>query len=57
MLTKADDVKPRALAAKRDDIGALARKHAAAFPDVAVTSSSAGAGIDDLRASLAALSA
>ena len=57
VLTKADDVKPRALAAKRDEITALSGKHPAAFPDVAVTSSTDGAGIEQLRASLAALAA
>jgi GTP-binding protein len=55
VLTKTDDVKPRALAAKRDEVLGLIRKHPAAFPDVAVTSSDNGTGIDALRASLAAL--
>jgi len=57
VLTKIDDVKPRALAAKQDEATALARKHPAAFPTVIATSSSAGTGIDTLRASLATLAA
>ena len=56
VLTKADDVKPRVLEAKQDEVLALTRKHPAAFPGVAVTSSNTGAGIEELRASLAALS-
>ncbi len=55
VLTKADDVKPRALDAKIAEVHGLARKHPAAYPDVAVTSSSDGLGIEALRASLAAL--
>ncbi len=55
VLTKTDDVKPRALEAKRDEVAALARKHPAAFPVLAVTSSREGSGIDVLRASLASL--
>ena len=55
VLTKADDVKPAALAAKQDAVTTLARKHPAAFPDVAVTSSSDGRGIEQVRADLAAL--
>ncbi len=57
VLTKIDDVKPRALAAKQAEATALARKHPAAFPIVIATSSSAGTGIDTLRASLATLAA
>ncbi len=55
VLTKADDVKPRALEAKQAEMTAVARKHPAAFPDVATTSSVAGQGIEQLRASLAGL--
>ncbi len=57
VLTKADDVKPRALEAKQAEILALTRKHPAAFPEVATTSSNKGVGIEALRASLAALAA
>ncbi len=55
VLTKSDDLKPRALTAKHAEVEALARQHPAAFPTVAITSSTDGAGIDLLRASLAAL--
>ena len=55
VLTKADDVKPRALEAKIAEVGAIGRKHPAAFPQVAVTSSNNGSGIDALRAGLAGL--
>ncbi len=55
VLTKSDDVKPRALGAKQDEMRAIARKHPAAYPEVATTSSSSGHGIEALRASLAAL--
>ena len=55
VLTKADNLKPAALAAKHAATEALARSHPAAFPEVAITSSTDGAGIDLLRASLAAL--
>jgi GTP-binding protein len=55
VLTKADDVKPRALAAKEAEVLAIARKHAAAHPTIVTTSSSGGIGIDHLRGSLAAL--
>lgn len=55
VLTKADSVKPPALAAKQAQIGDLARSHAAAYPEVATTSSETGAGIDLLRATLAEL--
>ncbi len=56
VLTKADDVKPPALARKAAEIAALARQHAAAYPTVITTSSQTGQGIDLLRADLAALS-
>ena len=55
VLTKADDVKPRALLAKRAEVAALARSHPAAFPTVATTSSETGLGMEALRGSLAAL--
>ena len=55
VLTKADDVKPRALEGKQAEVRALTGKHPAAFPQIAVTSSSKGLGIEDLRASLATL--
>ncbi len=55
VLTKADDVKPRALEAKQAEMSAIARKHPAAYPEIATTSSNSGTGIEALRASLAAL--
>ncbi len=55
VLTKADDVKPRALAAKQAEVTGIAREHPAAYPDVVSTSSNTGTGIEALRASIAAL--
>ena len=55
VLTKADDVKPGALESKQDEVQAIARKHPAAYPEVATTSSNSSLGIAGLRASLAAL--
>ncbi len=55
VLTKTDAVKPAALASKVAEIGALARKHAAAHPNVLATSAETGAGLEELRAELAAL--
>jgi GTP-binding protein len=55
VLTKTDGIKPPALARKLTETQALARAHPAAYPDVAATSSETGAGIPELRATLAAL--
>ncbi len=55
VLTKIDKITPKALDAKRAQARALARRHAAAFPDVVATSSETGAGIEELRAVLAQL--
>ena len=55
VLTKADSVKPAALATKLGLTEAVAKKHAAAFPTITVTSSETGVGIDTLRAQLAEL--
>ena len=55
VVTKADDVKPAALDAKRAELVALAAKHPAAHPEVAVTSSNTGRGIDHLRGAIASL--
>ncbi len=55
VLTKADSVKPAALAAKQAEIAALARSHPAAFPEFVTTSSETGLGIEELRAALARL--
>ena len=55
VLTKVDAVKPPALAAKQAEVAALARRHPAAHMEVLATSSDTGAGIADLRATLAEL--
>lgn len=55
VLTKCDVPKPPALAAKLREVGEIVRAHAAAFPDVLATSSTTGAGIEELRAELAHL--
>jgi len=57
VLTKADKVKPAALAAMEARAVAVARAHTAALPAVLVTSSETGLGIPRLRAELAALAA
>ncbi len=53
VLTKADGVKPPALERKVAEVEALARRHPAAHPDVLVTSSETGQGIEALRAAIA----
>jgi GTP-binding protein len=55
VLTKADGLKPGALARKQEDIRALVAKHPAAFPEIATTSSETGAGLPELRAVLTGL--
>ena len=55
VLTKADWLKPAALAKKQQDVLALIRKHPAAFPELATTSADTGVGIPELRAVLAGL--
>lgn len=55
VLTKADAVKPAALATKQQELGALAKRHPAAHPIVLTTSSQNGEGIAALRATLAEL--
>jgi GTP-binding protein len=55
VLTKADGVKPAALAAKRDEAQALARAHPAAHPEIVITSSATGEGVAELRAAIAPL--
>ena len=57
VLTKADGVRPNALARKEVEVAALAARHAAAFPVVVATSSETGAGIEELRAMIAGLAA
>jgi GTP-binding protein len=55
VLTKTDAVKPAALARKRAEVEAVIGKHPAAYPDLLATSAANGAGIEELRESLAAL--
>ena len=55
VLTKADSVRPTALARKAAEIAALVAKHPAAFPHIVTTSSESGLGIEDLRAAIASL--
>jgi GTP-binding protein len=55
VLTKADDVKPEALARKQEEVAGLARRHPAAFPQIVTTSAETGLGIEALRAELAGL--
>jgi GTP-binding protein len=57
VLTKTDGVKPLALARKREEVEALARKHPAAYPQVIATSAETDAGIPELRAAIAELAA
>jgi GTP-binding protein len=55
VLTKTDELRPEALAAKLHEAATLARAHPAAHPEVLPTSSRTGAGIPALRAALAGL--
>ena len=55
VLTKCDAVKAAALACKAEAIAALAKRHPAAYPEIAATSSETGDGIASLRAGLAEL--
>ena len=55
VLTKADQLKPAALAALEADLVAEAARHVAAFPAVIATSARTGLGLPELRAHLCAL--
>ncbi|TAK48601.1 MAG: YihA family ribosome biogenesis GTP-binding protein [Xanthobacteraceae bacterium] len=55
VLTKADQVKPAELAARRADAATALSRHPAAFPEVLATSSHSGAGMAELRAAIARL--
>ena len=57
VLTKCDKVKPGQLEERTTTLGAELAQHAAAHPDIIVTSAHAGIGIPELRAALAALAA
>jgi GTP-binding protein len=54
VLTKADKVKASELEAVHAQVLAEARKHSAAFPQVAITSSETGLGIAEIRAAVLA---
>lgn len=54
VLTKADKVKPTALAATREAVATAARAHPAAHPDVLSTSAETKAGVPELRAAVLA---
>lgn len=53
-LTKSDELKPGALDKVKAEVEAAAKKHTAAYPDLFATSSLKGAGLDMLKAHLAA---
>jgi GTP-binding protein len=55
VLTKADKIKESELDAVLDQVRDAARRHPAAYPELIVTSSEKGRGIDDLRAIIATL--
>jgi GTP-binding protein len=55
VMTKADKMKPEALATTRDGIVRELTKHVAAHPDVLMTSAADGFGIADVRAALSEL--
>ena len=55
VMTKADKLKPPALAKTLDRVSQDLRKHVAAHPDILVTSAVKGQGLAELRAALASL--
>ncbi len=55
VLTKADKVKAAELERILDQVRGAARRHPAAFPELVLTSSEKGQGIDDLRGIIATL--
>jgi GTP-binding protein len=57
VMTKADEPSKVDLAATQASVAAAAAKHVAAHPEIIVTSSSEGSGIETLRTALAALAA
>ncbi len=52
VLTKADKIKASELAKTAEAVSAEARKHVAAFPELHITSSEKGMGIEELRAAV-----
>jgi GTP-binding protein len=57
VLTKCDALSPADLDARRKTLAAEVARHPAGHPDIQVTSAETGAGIPELRAALAGLSA
>jgi GTP-binding protein len=55
VLTKADKIKESDVDAVLDQVRDAARRHPAAYPELVVTSSEKGRGIDDLRAIIATI--
>jgi GTP-binding protein len=55
VLTKADELKPKDVAARMAGVEAALKRRPAAFPSVILTSAHSGAGIADLRAAVATL--
>jgi GTP-binding protein len=53
ILTKSDNVKPAEMAARKIEVLEELRKHPASYPEVIVTSSVTGEGIDELRGAFA----
>ena len=53
VLTKADKLKPAALAAAREKVAAAIERRPAAYPGILVTSAVSGTGIAELRAAIA----
>lgn len=52
VLTKADKIKPTALAVVLEETRAIARTHVAAYPEILTTSSETGDGMAELRAAV-----
>jgi GTP-binding protein len=57
VMTKSDTVKPNVLAANQKKFLSMISKRPAAHPEILVTSSETGAGMTELRDSLAVLAA
>jgi GTP-binding protein len=55
VLTKADKIRQSELDAVLEQVRGTARKHPAAYPELVVTSSEKGRGIEELRAIIATL--
>jgi GTP-binding protein len=55
VLTKSDNVKPTEMAARRIELLEILKAHPASFPELIVTSSVSGDGIEELRGAMAQL--